>query len=494
MMQYDGKRYYTYSVKQLLIDYFGEAAVFSMRKPHECTHESKKKEKHVLPLAWQFADEQAVGLFQDANFLIDTVLEDDYIAYISQFGEKKFVYLMFMVTESEPLFHIDICYAKSLINEWNEKGYETLILRVCIDVHHSRYEGINHLNFYTHSGAGCGCALHELTNVNGNELLVFSIFSCWERFYQKLVYVSGCSDILEYECLFAPNVAITAGEEKTQKVLCKGIIKAKAFLESNSPVYIGYQEFKESGMYFRSVFIGDKRLTLSINQYNLISEINISETKSSDDKIIRDSMNDSYGSLLNRVPAVKSIRALDPTQMHAYAVQLEYADDSIRNYYLYTFNDRSIPKACDIQGYSFSEAELKSASIDAKGNLCFANGFTIPSHILFYHSYRQVPIEYTGNVLYQKNGVTVRSVYKLPLSRFVAHPDHYRHWGRPDECFGPSEAWLDKEGKRLSDISLFSIDHVFLRPRRHLFVLNPQGDTAISMMTAHGLPRLFTAG
>ena len=38
------------------------------------------EDKNLLPLLWQYADEQAVGLCIEEHFLLDTFLEDDYIA------------------------------------------------------------------------------------------------------------------------------------------------------------------------------------------------------------------------------------------------------------------------------------------------------------------------------------------------------------------------------------------------------------------------------
>ena len=45
-----------------------------------------------------------------------------------------------------------------------------------------------------------------------------------------------------------------------------------------------------------------------------------------------------------------SVRALNPKEMHAYAIQLTYSDGSIRNYYLKNFRTYEIPEEFDIDG------------------------------------------------------------------------------------------------------------------------------------------------
>lgn len=100
-------KYYDYSVKDILTAHFGKDTVFEMRKPHNDIY-NYDENKNLLPLLWQYADEQAISCFLGEFFLLDTVLEDDYIAYLVRFGEKKFVYLLFMTKEDEPYFHMDI--------------------------------------------------------------------------------------------------------------------------------------------------------------------------------------------------------------------------------------------------------------------------------------------------------------------------------------------------------------------------------------------------
>ena len=450
-------KFYKYSVKEKLTEYFGDNIIASMRKPHESVRKTPADQNHLIELCWQYADEHALGLCLDERFLVDTIVKDDYIVYIIQFQEKQFAYLMFMVTEDDPLFSIDVAYAKQLINEWTEQGFETLILRECIDIIYYASDKSQGFHLGTHSNdVGRGSALYALNNINGQDILTFYQESCWRYYNQKLISVYHSQDDREYECLFEVDAKLTTGEEKQKEVLAKGIYEIKRFLEKNAPVVVAYQEFKNTKTYFTQTIAGSKRLVIHVNRRNLISEINVSDIDTSC-LVIDFGVSDKL-SLVDGIPSVKSIRILDPIQMHGYVIQIEYSEDNIRNYYLHAFETREIPDNCNVDGKTFSITTLESASFDADGNLIFNNGFLIPKHLLYYHSIRQVVIQHTGNILYSQDGINIKSVYRLPLLQSMSHFSIRQYRGFPDECYGPKHAWIDDQGNRLSDITYYSSD------------------------------------
>lgn len=449
-------KFYDYSVKQLLQGYFGEDTIFSMRKPHESVHKSEDDERNLLQLKWQYADEHALGLFLEANYLLDTFIQDDYIAYTFLFGEKKMAYLMFMVTEDDPLFQMDVTYSKDLIEEWRAKGYEAKILRVCIDVIYYGPGKTNGFHFGTHSIPGGGAGLYEVKTINNQDILVFTSHSCWMYYYKKIIAFSERLTSDEYDCLFEIDAEITTGEDKKKETIGKGYEDIRKFFIHSAPVRVVYQEFKNTKTYSCHIIAGEKLLNLSVNRCNLICELNIAEIKPTD-SIIIDSSDNSFGSLISAIPDINSIRILDPVQMHAYALQMEFSDGSIRNYYLKCFDTRHIPVACEIDDYRFTEDILRSVSVD-HGNAVFSNGYIIPKQFLYYHGYRQVHIEQLKRIICDKAGVRIESLYRLPLKEFKSHFSICQYWGNQDECFGPKLAWLDGDGNRVSDIALFSID------------------------------------
>ncbi len=424
-----------------------------MRKPQESIF-AEGEEDDLLPLSWQYADSEAIRLCLDERFLLDTILEDDYIAYIVQLDTEKQAYLMFMVTEKEPYFHIDINYAKELINAWTAKGYKTYILRSCISAEYNGKNARNKFSFGTHISPGRSTALHELKTVNGKDILVFYSHPCWEYYYRKLIFLSHTHNRQEYECLFEIDTLITKGEEKTKDVITAGIGAVIDFLNDN-PIQIGYSEFKDTETYSQFLLAGDKELNLFVNRRNLICELNIKDFSG---KLIRDESSRPYGSLIERIPTLLSVRALDPQAMHGYAIQLAYADNSIRNYYMNSFDEPELPTVTEILGCKFTKDDLFSAKADSDGNVRFRNGFIIPKHFLYYLSYRQVQIEYTNNLVYAQDGIEIKSVYKLPLNEFKSHFSARQYRGRPGECFGPKRPWIDAEGKRVSDIAISSED------------------------------------
>lgn len=448
-------KHYSYSVKETLTEYFGSDIIFSMCRPHEAVRKNSADQEHLLELCWQYADEQAIGLCLGERFLIDTILEDDYIAYIIQFQEKKHAYLMFMVTEDDPLFSMDADYAKRIINEWSEKGYHTFILRECIGVDYYENDRSHGFRLVPRSSPGHSSALYTISHVNGKDILTIDTESCWKHYYNKLLWVSRSQDIREYECLFEPDVSLTTGAKKSKTVFGSGIPDIKEFFADNGPAEIAYQEFGSTNTYISELISGSKLLTIYVDRCNLISEINVSDIGTAH-IIIDETAQFAATNPLEAIPEVINIRVLNPAQMHGFAVQVTYASNNVRNYYLHSFDTREIPDACDIDGMAFSRSVFESAYMDDSGSLCFENGYSVPKHLLYYRSFRQVVIHPTGNVVYDQDGIRIQSIYRLPLLHFMSHFSIEQYRGFPEECYGPKRAWLDNHGNRLTDIAYYS--------------------------------------
>jgi hypothetical protein len=58
-------------------------------------HGKGSKETNIYAWYWKQADDQVLGFCLEEKYLIDTVLEDDYIAYMLQDATEKIVYLLF---------------------------------------------------------------------------------------------------------------------------------------------------------------------------------------------------------------------------------------------------------------------------------------------------------------------------------------------------------------------------------------------------------------
>ncbi len=422
-------KFYDYSVKEILKKHFGENTVFEMRKPHRNLHEGSEH-KNMLPLLWRYADEEAVRLFLEVDFLLETIIEDDYIAYISRFGTTDTAYLMFMITEDGQGFTMDINYAKKLVNEWEAKGYKTYVLseRVRLEYYH-----------------GKGAEIYEISQVNGKPLMTLSEHRCWEYYRRKTISVFRSDNEEEYECLFEPDVTVASitrgGNEKR---IGSGIAAVKK-LFAGCLAKTAYKELGSRRIYSRTLFADGKEINLSASRRNLICKLTIEETAGG--SFIFDEKENDCGSLIDAIPELRGVRALDPAMMHGYAVQLSYSDGTIRNYYLHMFEEREIPEMCQIDGYEFTRDIFMTAKLDEDGNVLFSNGYRIPRHIAYYRAYRQLQIEHTDRILGENAGISIRSVYRTPLKN---------HLSLPEECFGPNIPLLDNIGNRTSDIALYS--------------------------------------
>ncbi|MBQ9882337.1 MAG: hypothetical protein IJM42_07010, partial [Synergistes sp.] len=329
--------FYDYSVKEILKEYFGENTVFEMRKPYRSSYEASDS-KHLLPLLWRYADERTLLLFREADFLLETIIEDDYIAYISRFGTTDSVYLMFMVTEDGPGFTMDINYAQKLVNEWEAKGYKTYILSECVGLEYYGHDKSRGFYLTTHAVAGKGAGLYGISQVNGKPLLVFCEDSCWEYFRGKIISVFRSDSEEEYECLFEPDISVERNTKAGKKeVVARGIPELKQFF-AGCRVKTAYKELGSRRIFSRTLFADGKEIKMSADWRNLICELSIEDT--AETGLIFDEKENDCGSLIEAIPRLRSIRALDPAMMHGYAVQLSYADGTIRNYYLHMFEER----------------------------------------------------------------------------------------------------------------------------------------------------------
>lgn len=91
-------KHYPYNVKDLLTDYFPNDTLTEMRAINT---DKKLDANHKLELAWAYTHKHMLGYFLQDIFLKETILCDDYIAYITCQGTKEYVYLVFLCLEKE---------------------------------------------------------------------------------------------------------------------------------------------------------------------------------------------------------------------------------------------------------------------------------------------------------------------------------------------------------------------------------------------------------
>lgn len=445
--------YYTYSVKKTLAEYFGADTLSAMRKTHGAVFGPAERQ-HILPLSWQYADEQTVNLFLEHRFLMDTIIEDDYIAYLYQQGNQQCALLMFMLHEENAPFSIALDYACEIIRKWETNGYNTKIVSQCVCV--ENYGHSENFRLIHHNASGLGSFIYELIENSGRPMLAFDIHDCWPVYYEKLMHVSKTQDIREYECLFEPTVSITTGDKENKKTIATGLEAVAHFFKENIPVRVCFSEFKNTGIYNRCLLAGDKELIIHVNVRNLISEINY--LSRGNVPLIEYGTTKHIESLVTQVPSLIAVRPLDVIQMHGYVIQMSYSDGTTKNYYLKMFDTLQIPSLVLVDGYVFDEYVLRSVTIKDNG-VCFDNGYTVKAHILFYHSYRQVQATVTGQKSYRVGNSILRFRYQLPLKEFKSHFAVKHYWGHHGECYGPADTLFDWNGKRVTDISFYgSVD------------------------------------
>lgn len=465
-------KHYDYSVKNVLTEYFGNNTIFEMRKPHKDSFESEQH-GNIIPLLWQYADKRAVEGYTDEYFLLDTSFTDDYMVYTVQRGEKKLVILMFMLIEGEEPYIYD-CYAKKLLHEWNDKGFESKILLVHIYVDNNKETGRFH--FGTHVSDDAGETHYELKKINGEETLVFEQHPFWAQLHKKAALVSLKTDIREWECIFEPDVKIVRCKGKSRNsdedIICSGLKAVYDYL-TNKTVDAGYEEYKDIKLYACNMFINGKSVDVTVSGRNLICKISFpfEENRYYDRKI---EFVFPYDSLLENIPELKSVRALDVEQMYAYAIELCYSDGTMRYYYMKCFEENEIPDFCEIDGYKFTADILASAMLFPDGYVQFANGYSIKKHILYYRSYRQHIYE-TANTSYHDEKLSIIPKFIEPLERDFGLFCINRYVGFDNEIVGANKGFVNSDGQRITDIALYRLNSFFVQKGVYNAYVSPVG-------------------
>lgn len=415
---------YRYSVKEVLTEAFGEEALEAMRREKP----ERSKEAKTIARRWQKEDEEMLGLFMDQRFLLRTEIEDDCLVYFYQEGERQCVFLLFINEQGEDPCILDPAYARELVEKWAAAGYEAKIASYGF-------------------ASGWGVYVYAPVENFGQTLLVSDTHSCWPVFCKKVAEVSAAQDMGEYECLFEPTVCLTTGEKREENILGTGLEAVMAFFRDKGPAAVCYRESTCKGLYSRQLIAGDKKIIIRVNVRNMIDEIQVSD--GTVEPGIPCDLGTRGESLVNSVPRLESVRGLEIRQVHGYAVQLTYADGSLRNYYLHSLDTRDIPAQTEAEGFVWSEEILNSVAMEDNG-IRFSNGYAVPAHILYYRSYRQVQVaDSRAKVCTDR----LKPLYRVPLHELKDYLQIPLYRGNPDECYGPGEALLSAEGKRLTDAS-----------------------------------------
>ncbi len=445
--------YYSYSVKDVLKRHFGESPIISMRMPHSDSHnDTDMTEEQRLAFLWQAADGWAMTYFLDNRFYIDTVLEEDHLVYLAMQRGGKVAYII-LTKDGDTDLVCDISYTKEIAQKWQDRGYSVRVLVVNI---RTDYYGKSHSFRFVSIGAN----ILRSECVNGEEILVYDDHPCWSHFYNKLNSAVSSGDIKDYECVLDPNATVTQeiGEhrhssifdDEPKNVLAVGCENVKRFLEKHFPLRIRYEKDPKEIAHSRIMSAGGYDLTVYVNRRNLISKIRIEKTSDNarNDTIYVNAL--PRVSLAASVPTLRKALPLDPKEMHGLVIQLYYSDGAVKNYYLACFQEREIPSCVTVYEKSISLEAFRSLSVNSDGGISIGTDLEIPAHRLYYHSYRQEFGEVLNDTVYEDGMLRISGIRKTPLKEIR------QYFGREDECFGPAEFLLDKDGKRFTNLSFYS--------------------------------------
>ncbi len=454
------KKYYPYSVKSELENYFTGDTVTEMRIVDD--EHSEEARKHIIPLAWAYADRCARGVFLTDLFLRETLLYDDYVVYVLEDYSRSYAYLSFLHFEDNVSFDLDPQYAYGLCREWEAKGYCARIMRNCIGIEKSK----DGFRFVTHGYKGMGSEAMIPIAVNGDYVFVRDKIPFWLHANAAL-YSAVCSGLYsKYESILSADAVLSRcysrgsaleDHPNTQR-LAKGIGKIKRYFEGMLLPSMVYLKGGDESCYDIRIVADNRSLVLYVDSSNQITEIVETPIKETDDLIpIPADM------LPTEIlaPRLTQVRTLDIVAVHAFGIRVGFSDGCVKNYYIKSFDTADIPEFIDVNGYRFSAKELSSARLvenNGVNGVAFSNGYYIPEHILYYRGRTQLIPEKLDKEILTKDGIRLTGTYASPLHIMRGGPLCFTKFPRDDEYYGASSSFVDCCGNRTGDYSARSID------------------------------------
>jgi len=494
------KKHYSYSVKDELMKYFPGDTIAEMRNHKETRGE--KDFDHMVTLAWAYADTHALGFFLTDHFLEDTVLCDDYIAYIVRNKSKAYAYLSFLHFEDSIPFDMDPGYAYDICSEWNARGYDAVIMRNCIGVE-KRNGGTFH--FVTHSYNEAGTDFLRPVKVNDAYIFIRNCEPFWLH-AQALFYSAVTSGSMsEYESLFKEDAVIAkcpfrsaydiaTNEYEKLETVVSGVSGIRDYFNDRRSPFMAYIKGPNSSYYDVRLVSEGKTYVLFVDHSNQISQI-VEETVKDTDKVIPVPP-EQIPCALPR-PTVTGVRSLDIEAMHAYAIQLTYSDGCVKNYYLRSIDTADLPETVVVDGFAFNRDALQSVQYvndRHRDGVQFSNGYDIPAHILYYRGVAQLIPDKIDKVAFANHSLTVTGLYRVPLK---VGRGGFRETSVPrgDAYYGVNAALLDADGNRLSDYSGYYIDRD--AERGQFFATQSESSRKIGYLKKDGswlIPPIFDEG
>lgn len=448
------RKYHGYSVKTTLESHFGKDPLGKMREEHERWIDAND-ENAIIPHAWEQADERMLFLCQAEYYLLDTRLYDDFVAYIVQEKRKKIAILAFLRFDDQP-FQLDSQYAWDLTCQWEQKGYDVLLARVNLKLKRQNgVQGEKLIEIEPIASRAGAVELLRVKSVSGRHIIVCEEPQpCWVAIKRNFACAVQRGNEDEYECLFSEDVCVYEKGAKDQVELANGYYNVLNHLDRMEKPTLVYAAAKGDSVYTRTVIAGNLEITFDLNETNQINAI--SERKINVERLEIIQTEDVPGTdLLEQIPEIMAIRPLDPAAVHAYAIQIDFSDDSVRNYYIATFDTPEMPEIINVEGHWFTRDTIKTFSIrhnDFGYYVRFDNDFPISDRKLYYRSYVQLTPEQREGDIYQKNGIRIVRKHRTPLM-LDWHRGGPRYFGSDAELFGPSNTFLSADGDRLSPVS-----------------------------------------
>lgn len=448
-------------LKNELAAIFGPDTITAMRNAKdEYTYTDENIREMSCAYAWRKADQVMLSCFCNDHFLVETILCDEYIAYITKTGETTNALLMFVDSfgnYQSGYFNfkvIDPKDAYKLRKEWEEKGHRVTIVGIRIDFREGREKNHSHAFRRSYENHDI-CTLFPVFS-DGKYFFVEDFLDFTWDVVLRLYDAAMTGNFVDFESLFAKNAVIVGCSYKERNValsnpskfdiLAQGTKKIQKFFKKHTP-RLSYV-VRQSGDYPRlSMLINDRLLSWQFNRDSQIETIALVTGKS-----YAPYPADRSDFSTPKEPKLCSVRPLPVEEMHAYAVQASFDNGITKNYYLKTFDTEEIPHLLEIEGKLFDESVLKTASRAHnwwRNGVVFSNGFYIPKKILYRRGKTQRIPKQFDEIVFENEALSIRKLYRLPLENAIIFPDG---------LFGPYKTLLTKDGTRLTDFSAIRME------------------------------------
>ncbi len=465
------KPFHQYNVKDTLTEYCGNFAISYLRQMTVGWMEDTSERSKLLPAVWAYADHTIRKNFNRHIFLKETILFDDYIAYLTQNGPRKIAFLLFVKApgpDPKP-FNINPDYAHPITEQWKKEGYEVVFVCALVDFENRRDEmrivparssslvlaqSVSTYNPYYHGDNERFCKIMCNPVSPSVRKVAAHLKGALERRDKEFLGLLLAEDVAFYQ----------RGDDDKDQLICEG---KKAISDLLLQTTLQQCYLREPSHQFHSFALSDGRTPYLIytDENGKISEIcKLNETTI-------------YKALFDvaeqPIPKLTAISVQDPIIQHGFTIRGTFSNGTVKSFSLFLPDSIELPATFTYKGIPFTRKDFYSARLMDSfcEGILFQNGCFISHEEFYFNGVSQQKILEKEELIFENE--------EFALYQICSHP----RMQTPDGIYEFLPAPCGPDGKRLTDCLDITL-HSAKQPFRTAFrngkegILHPNGQWA----------------